>query len=577
MLGFSFLAALAIYSALFYLAPGIALLTANSAVREAAEVFRVDLREVVVPIPEIRPLSAITTPGRPSSVRDLLEEEWERIMPEIDHTPAEMPQIAERVAEDAVPREHDLNRDEAMLRKVDARIIEISKDVARRDIEVARRLVKPSPVRVLGPDELPTLREDTGALLDTSPIALPDRPTLAPPTLTAAEPSEEGFDRPEFEEGVLNPQIIEQQGLPELPVETVVAREPVRQAVREESNYDFMDDLVRIELTTYVPPNEPEAYFRVRIAPVNNKAIPILPKDVTFVVDASKSIIQRKLDITVRGVRECIAMLRPEDRFNVVIFRDTPNHFRPQMVYASPAEKSAAAAFLDGLESRGETDVYNAVRPVVETPTREGMAGLVMVLSDGRPTAGVLEGRDVINAVTDTNTDRNTIYAFGGGNTVNRYMLDLLAYRNKGDAQVTSNYENIDDALPQFFQRVNDPILVDLNTDFGRIDEAKVFPKEMPDFYQGRQVEVYGRYNPAQQKDFVMRLEGKAADTEKELVFRADMAKANRGDESIARSWAFQKVYHLIGEICRVGERPELVAELQRLSRTYNIRTSYTN
>ena len=43
----------------------------------------------------------------------------------------------------------------------------------------------------------------------------------------------------------------------------------------------------------------------------------------------------------------------------------------------------------------------------------------------------------------------------------------------------------------------------------------------------------------------------------------------------MARGWAFQKAYHIIGEISRQGELPELLAELKRLSDTYAIRTIY--
>jgi len=73
-----------------------------------------------------------------------------------------------------------------------------------------------------------------------------------------------------------------------------------------------------------------------------------------------------------------------------------------------------------------------------------------------------------------------------------------------------------------------------------------------------------------------MRLTGLAGEKRKEVIFRADLSKASAGDSSIARHWAFAKSYHLIGEISRVGEQPELVGELRELSRQYGVRTSYS-
>jgi Ca-activated chloride channel family protein len=181
----------------------------------------------------------------------------------------------------------------------------------------------------------------------------------------------------------------------------------------------------------------------------------------------------------------------------------------------------------------------------------------------------------IINGLTADNNLRNSIFAFGGGKTVDRYLLDLLAYRNKGEAEVVKNIEDIDDDLPKFFQRLSDPLLVDLNADFGRINEAKVFPSVLPDFYRGQPVTVYGRFDPKKDREFFMRLSGRAADRKKELIFRTDLREAAGADREIARSWAFQKAYHLIGEISRQGETPELLGQLQELSQKYNIRTSY--
>jgi hypothetical protein len=72
-----------------------------------------------------------------------------------------------------------------------------------------------------------------------------------------------------------------------------------------------------------------------------------------------------------------------------------------------------------------------------------------------------------------------------------------------------------------------------------------------------------------------MRLKGQAGPRQKEVVFRAELAKAGSGGPDIARNWAFRKIYHLIGEVTRVGETPELLAEIRSLAQQYNIRTSY--
>ena len=206
---------------------------------------------------------------------------------------------------------------------------------------------------------------------------------------------------------------------------------------------------------------------------------------------------------------------------------------------------------------------------------RPGLPKIVVLVSDGRPTAGVRDSRLLINALTQQNTHRNTVLAYGGGRTVNQPLLDLLAYRNKGEAYVSASIDAISDELPAFLGRSSDPLLVRLQADFGRIREDSIFPRELPDFFHGRATTVYGRFDPGADDRFSMRLTGIAGDARKELVFRADLREAETGDADIARRWAFERVYYLVGEIVRQGERPELVRQIRELSRRYNIATSY--
>ncbi len=573
MLAPSMTVATAVYALLIWLAPSILLFTADKSERDVLEVFAVDLVEVAPP-KDYEPPPPMPTAEAPTagSVADLLQEETEALIPSdlLERESLEVPELSNRVAADTLQRDHELTQDREVSNHVDAKMIEIAQESAREDIEVARRLVSPSPVRILERGEYPVLNSEgaTEGPLTFNPSPLP---TLNPgPNL--------GMDSgiPAIEEGILSPDIM-QIGLPDLPIEAEMARAPLSREIQKESGYEFLDDLVDIVIDTYVAPGEPQGFFRLRILPREGKSIPILPKDVTFVVDASNSIAQRKLDLTVHGVQDCLQQLRAEDRFNIVVFRGSPTFFREAPERATPESIAAAREFLRNVESRGETDVYNGITRVIDQPAREGLPGVVVMLSDGRPTAGVLDGRDIINSVTEQNTRRATIYAFGGGNTVNRYLLDLLAYRNKGESRVAERLEDINTGLPAFFERLSDPILVDLGADYGNIGVDEVFPRELPDFYRARPVSIFGRFDPKTEREFVMRLRGAAADQKKDVVFKADLTKAESGDVNIARNWAFQKIYFLIGEVCRLGERPELLAELRALSAKYNIRTSYSN
>lgn len=574
--------AIALHVLMYAIAPSITLMKANAAPRSMAKPLEVRLYNGPMPEPT-PPEDVITTAlaSRPGSVRDLIVEQTKELpiaVPQRDAMdgPIESggqmaPPPAPRA--EALVRDHDLARNDALLGGMEARLVAIP-EASARAIEVPRRFIAEDDTRILAVDDQPMLVDGSGA---PPSLTLPTGLASAAPAVAAPVPAPEA-PMPESPGADLLEPPSERPSptVPGLADETLLARERLINEVRGNNPFDSMEGLVRLEAATYVDPASRDGYFRLRIIPRDDALIEPLPRDVTFVIDASNSIVQRKLDLTVRGVSASLSMLRPVDRFNVIVFRDTPKSFRPELTLASPENVEEANKFIQGIQSGGSTDVYGAVAPVLINPPRPGGPGLVVVVSDGRPTTGNLEGRELIRQLSDQNIAGNTVYTFGGGNTVNRYLMDLLAYRNRGQSRVTDEIEDVDDELPKFFQRVQDALLVNLHADYGRVDEANVFPQELPDFYRGRVVTVYGKYKPGQDDDLVLRLQGRAGEEQKEIVLKADLAGAEKGTREIAEGWAFEKTYHLIGEITEVGETPEIMGEIRRLSDQFDVRTSYS-
>lgn len=580
----SFALAVAAYYAVYVVSPDVLLLKANAALGSIEQTFQVQYRDITLQprnVPEPVPVEDLT--AAPETIRELMDETLGPIPVELTPSePVETLNVEERLAQETLEREHDLAFPPPALDSIEADILSISERSARENIEVARRLVEPVDTRLLAEGETPGLGAGISA-----PAALPppepmvvakaeeaDEPAPAedpkPEPLEALEP-----EAPPIERVALAPMEPPAPSFDALEVETNIIEQVARQEVRGGgSDFENMDRLVRLEVATHVDADG--GYFRLRFVPIESAEMPSLPKEVTFVIDASRSIAQRKLDQTARGVQECLELLNESDRFNIVVFRDTPRFFREEPVEVSFVNIKAASEFLANLESIGSTDVYNAVYPLLQRPSAPGVPSVILFASDGRPTGDNLAGRALINALTAENQHRIPIYTIGGGQTVNRYLLDLLAYRNKGVTRLVDDIDDIGGAVPQFFQRFSDAILVQPRADFGSVPRDQIFPREIPDFYRGQVVTLYGRFDPAQHDRLVVRLLGNTTDARKEIILTASLSGAEAGGERIAQEWAFQKSYSLIGEMTRVGETPELTAELSALSQKYGVRTAYT-
>ena len=599
----SFVVSGVLYIGFLMAAPHIMLINAEAAKPKVMQTFRVELKDI-----PSRPEEAKKEPedksdgqpteqvqgqpqsgnngsdlaSRPGSMAELLTRPDDQSIgaQAFQVASAEIPNVVDRVSTDAVPREHDLSYSETGAKHADAKIIEIARDTARLDVNVPRRFVRSNPDRIVEPGAFPTLRSEAiepGQIpleIDRRGISLIGQPVVMPgPSsgLGSATGGDLVASTPPPEPPPMPKEVVKALERPnvEAPLQKAV------KAVRAESDFAFLDDLVDIKINVYRTAGEKQGFFELSIQPKESGKIDVLPKDITFVIDASRSMQQHKLDLAAKGVGALVKKLRPEDHFNVVVFRDTPSMFQSDRVPANEAHKAGAEAFLKGLESKGQTDVYSALRAVVTQKPRAGIPGIIVLVSDGRPTAGMQDSREVINAVTAENDLHNSIFAFGAGNTVNRYLLDLIAYRNIGRSNVTPNMEETGAKLPAFFDEFSDPLLADIKVDYGHIADGEIYPRAIPNFYRKGAVKVYGRFDPEKDKEFVMRLTGRAGSKEKELVFRAKLGDAGQATGTIASEWAFAKAYYIIGEISRQGETPALMGALKDLSAKYNIRTIY--
>jgi len=543
--------------------------------REAARLFKVEVTRM---IPEAPPIPPPPAPDVIESIEEILSEEAVLEPPEITQSADLADRIAEQTRDKArieyLPRERMEDVSEQAAETVDLKVVALGREAFDEGLGPRRRQVAPGGGVIVPPGALPAWSvpgvAGTGRTERTGPdIAVRE-------TQAAAERAEDVARKVAAEE----PGLAELHGklaqserlLPELalPIDVLPAFEE-RESVRK---YESLDDLLEIELYAYRPAGS-AGYFMVRIGVRADAQPSVLPKDIVFVLDSSKSMGAVKLNEGRKAIRKCLDHLNPYDRFNVVAFSKEPVFFADVLVDATPANKAAADRFMRRLVSGGQTDVYAALQPLVRRASRQNASHIILLFSDGKSTVGDLDSRKIINQLTELNRSaaRASIYAFGGGSGVNRYLLDLLALRNKGASEVTRVVSRIDIDMPAFYERLRDPILTDVAANYGGLDLDEIFPRRLPDFYLGSDITVFGRFDSEQQ--FSMRLTGVVNGVRKELVFSRRFDSAIQADEDTARLWATRKAYHVIEQICAQGPLPEFVNQLSLLNSQYGVRTAY--
>ncbi|KJJ83278.1 inter-alpha-trypsin inhibitor heavy chain H5 [Candidatus Omnitrophus magneticus] len=337
--------------------------------------------------------------------------------------------------------------------------------------------------------------------------------------------------------------------------------------------YEDISDYLDIKVLKYIPPNTKEKYFKIIITKKPRALLELIPKEIIFLIDSSKSIGEPNLSYIKETVTRILYKLNTGDKFNVFAFKGELIKFSEASKQVNENTILAAKKFIDTLESTGQTDVYSALLDIVNTK-QKFIPSYILLISDGKPTVGIIDSKKIIQEVTRRNNRNRPIFTFGGDSKLNKYLLDFVSYQNRGWTKFTRNARDIKKVLNNLYDEISSPLLLNLRYRFLKVNEEEIYPKYLPDFYSGSEFVLYGRF---QDEDiFLMQILGEIGKETKEMIFQRSLEKAENGTDEIAKEWAFRKIYHLISEDTMGKTKHEyLKKEIDALSKKYDIITPY--
>ncbi len=354
------------------------------------------------------------------------------------------------------------------------------------------------------------------------------------------------------------------------PGEREMARLPGKAQV---GKYEDIGKYLDVATSVYTDPITGEKYFKIVISAREGDRLGVIPKEMIFLVDSSKSITGEKLSYIKEGLLDAIDNMNPGDRFNLVAFRGDLVKFEERSVPAGARTAGRAKSFIKQLEAVGQTDVENALLKMIEEPIVYRPSYIVLV-TDGRPTTGAVDSRAIIQEITRRNNMERPIFCFGGGRRVNRYLLDFISRQNRAWSRFADITYDIRGDFDDFYSQVRDPVLLNVRYRLVGLGVDEVYPKYLSDFYKGRPFTLYGRFE--NEDVFSFQLLGQMNGETKEFIFKGSLKDAEKGNKDIAREWAFEKMYYLISQnTMGMGDPRFLRREIEELSRKYGIVTPY--
>jgi len=315
-------------------------------------------------------------------------------------------------------------------------------------------------------------------------------------------------------------------------------------------------------------------YFAMMLEPPRKTgAADASPKELIFVLDTSGSMMGFPIEKAKEAMLLALDGLYPQDTFNLITFSGHTEILFPEPVAATPENVAMAKLFLQSRSGAGGTEMMKAIRAALAPSTAAGRVRIVCFMTDGEV------GNDMEILAEVQRYSGSRVFAFGIGSSVNRFLLDGIAQLGRGEVEYVGLKDDGSVAARRFWQRVRDPLLTDLEIDWGGLPVADVYPKRIPDLFGAKPVIVTGRFTGPVHGKAHLRGKAGAFPVTREIAF--DLPAAGAQHDALASLWARQKVSDLMAQdyagYHRGSMKPELREQITRTGLDYGLATQFTS
>jgi Ca-activated chloride channel family protein len=301
--------------------------------------------------------------------------------------------------------------------------------------------------------------------------------------------------------------------------------------------YSLQGDSVQSGLMIY-PGSGEEQYFLLMAQPSQKvSAGQIPPHECIFIIDVSGSMSGAPYELTRTLLFKLLRTLRPVDRFNVVFFEFTRRALSEHSLPATKENIEWALQIVDQQKCSGGTNLYEALQMAFDLKADPAYARSFILATDGYVSIESKAFRLVTNKRNEAN-----LFTLGVGTSVNRYLIEGLAYAGAGEACFVSNQTEANQIGEQFIRTISQPLWSHIEIDWGDFEVYDAHPDPLPDLFASKPLILFGKYEG--KPEGVITLKGKTAQGDEEQIIHAKDAVQTQS-EALRYLWARNRITYL--------------------------------
>lgn len=315
---------------------------------------------------------------------------------------------------------------------------------------------------------------------------------------------------------------------------------------------------------------EKENFFVLMVQPPKRVIEAEIPsREYIFIVDVSGSMHGFPLDISKKLLKDLISALRPQEKFNVLLFSGGSEVLAEQSMPATQENIRRAIQVIENQRGGGGTELLPALQRAITLPKAEGFSRTVVVVTDGY----VRVEKEAFDLIRNKLGEAN-LFAFGIGSSVNRYLIEGMARVGMGEPFVITKPSEAPAKAENFRTLIQHPVLTQIKADFGGFDTYDVEPPHIPDVLAERPVIVFGKWRG--KPDGKIKVNGITGKGKFEEQIDVSTVKPLDNNRVLRYLWARHRVALLV-DYNKLSPDDERVKQVTNLGLTYNLLTPYTS
>ncbi|MBU3198344.1 VIT and VWA domain-containing protein [Clostridium estertheticum] len=254
----------------------------------------------------------------------------------------------------------------------------------------------------------------------------------------------------------------------------------------------ILEEQEKVETTgmIYDYPREDKGILYLRFIPEIEIDQIISGENYIFLLDISESMGGDKLKEGKNALQLCLRNLAVGDTFNIVAFGDKLHYFSKEIkVEFNEENLSDASKWIKELFAENDAAIFDAIKyALLNKDDKE--ENIIFLFTDD-----VVEDEKEILDFVEDNIKESRIFPFGINTSVNSYFINKLARISYGAAEVINPDERIEDIVLKQFNRIKNPIVTDIEIDWGKMKVETTFPRTIEYMYDKEPFSIFAKIN----------------------------------------------------------------------------------